>query len=159
MTMRKIPWIVFACFFLSACADPAEKREKVETVKSFVRDYVELLPAVYRQEDPSLLRGTAADREILAVARNLNVLHAKSYNLEVALVDLQFTYVDIYNVANAFVKTTEVWDVTTRNAETGEVRGAKRGELLHVTYQLKNFVHEGWLVTGRMVEETRKPRQ
>ncbi|HPR64377.1 MAG TPA: hypothetical protein PK014_09170 [Thermoanaerobaculia bacterium] len=142
---------------LAGCDNEARKLRRLDEVKNLIHRYVEVLPKAYETGNISALDGFASEREKSTVRTMVQTLRAKNYRLKASLADLQITYTDIFNESNAYVRTTETWDVTSYRVDTGEVRGHQRGQVLHVVYQVKEFQGEGWLVIARIVQETKQP--
>ena len=150
--------IILLLLSLGACGGEARRQAHRTEVEAMVRRYVKILPSVYMTGDLDVISGVATIREREAIKRGMTALSQRGYALRVSLVECQIVYVDIFNESNAYVKTTERWDVTMLNKSTGSVKGTKKGELLHVTYQLKDFRDEGWQVTERIVQETKRSK-
>lgn len=149
-------WFFFVILiFAHLACQPDEAKEK-EEIKWVLEHYVQGLSKAYTKQNPALLKPFAAPLEVNQVRQFIKKLRYEGYALKPTLQNLTITYMDIYNGVNAFAKTVEVWQVTLVNAHTGEVVRKAMGQVLHVTYQLKKWDREGWMITSRIPEETKK---
>lgn len=153
--VKRLIAIVFLMTALLACHSEEHKRELEAEVRASLDRYLTRLVIAYREGNATVMKGVASQKEHLEVGNLIMKLYERGYLVDAELVDLQIVYMDVYNETNAFVKTTEIWDVTTRHPRTREVKGKQRGQLLHVTYQISDLPDLGWVVTSRLTEETR----
>lgn len=128
-----------------ARADEAEIREALE-------QYLPRLAAAYRETDAQLLEGLAAEKEIARVDRRTLDLMEEGRRVDGEFLRLTLEKVDVWNAANAYVTTRELWNIrqTTLSGETTISEELERP--YRVQYQLKR--DDGrWRVLFRGIQE------
>lgn len=149
--MKKI--IPFLLLFFLSCNDrKMEEKEKVEIEKMFKR-YFKFLSLAYSKDDPSLLWPVASEHEIAQTRRTMTTMWGEGYHIEPYLKEFEITYLDVYQINNAFAKTKEIWIVSYYDFKTRERKKDEPNMVINVIYQLKKI--DGiWKVTSRVPQET-----
>jgi len=148
--MKRFFIFLLLLFFLS-CSEEKEK-EKVEIKKMFEK-YFKFLSFAYSKDDASLLWPVASEHEINQTKRTMATMWGEGYHIEPYLRDFEITYLDIYQINNAFAKTKEKWAISYYDFKTREKKEDNPEQILHVIYQLKK-IDGFWKVTSRVPEET-----
>lgn len=149
--MKKI--LILALLIFLGCSDSKlEEREKKEIEKMFER-YFKFLSLAYSKDDPSILWPVASEHEIEQTRRTMANMWGQGYHIEPYLKEFKITYLDVYQIYNAFAKTKEIWIVSYYDFKTRERKEDNPNMELNVIYQLKKI--DGiWKVTSRVPQET-----
>ena len=147
----RAPRIVLPVLLLAAlgCAS-AEERQQVDTasIQAALELYLPRLGQAYATGDLEPLEGLAAQKEIAAIAKRINDLAEQGRILEPTFRQLTIEDVKVFNYANAYVTTVEVWDLRSLSTGLREQLAEEVGQSNRVKYQLKRE-GDGWKVLFR----------
>ena len=132
-----------------ACAS-SEERQQVDTesIAAALEVYLPRLGRAYATGDLAPLEGLAAQKEIGAIAKRISDLAEQGRILEPTFRELTIEEATIFNYANAYVTTVEVWDLRSLATGSREQLAKDIGQSNRVKYQLKRE-GESWRVLFR----------
>lgn len=148
--MKKI--LILILLFLSCSDSKLEEREKKEIEKMFER-YFKFLSLAYSKDNASVLWPVASEHEIKQTEKTMANMWGQGYHIEPYLKEFKITYLDVYQLNNAFAKTKEIWIVSYYDFKTRERKEDNPNMELNVIYQLKK-IDGTWKVTSRVPQET-----
>lgn len=149
--MKKFFIVLF--LVLLSCGNGKIKLEEEKEIKKLFEKYYKFLSLAYSKDQPSLLWPVASEHEIAQTERTMSTMWGEGFHIDPYLREFEITYLDIYQLNNAFAKTKEVWAISYYDFKTREKKFENPNQLLHVIYQLKKI--DGiWKVTSRVPEET-----
>jgi len=121
-----------------ACAS-GEEQKQVDTaaIAAALEAYLPLLGQAYATGDLAPLEGLAAQKEIAAVEKRISELADQGRVLEPIFRELTVEDVKVFNYANAYVTTVEVWDLRSLATGSREQLAEDVGQRNRVKYQLK----------------------
>lgn len=136
-----------------ACTS-AEERQQVDTasIEAALEAYLPLLGQAYATGELEPLEGLAAQKEIAAVAKRINDLAGQGRVIEPIFRGLTIEDVKVFNYANAYVTTVEIWDLRSLATGSREVLAEDVGQRNRVKYQLKRE-GDSWKVLFRAKQE------
>ncbi len=137
---------VTACGGSGEEVDP-EVRQEIETL---LEAYGPKLGRAYSENDPSLLEGLAAPREIAAIEKRMRDIQLEGRRLEPTFRSVTIEDLQVWGYANAYVTTQEIWDVRTYATGVDEQLTEQIGERNRVKYQLKK-IDGDWMVLFRTI--------
>ena len=101
-----------------ACASSEEQQQvDTESIAAALELYLPLLGQAYSTGDLAPLEGLAAQKEIAAVKKRISDLADQGRILDPTFREMTIEEATIFNYANAYVSTVEVWDL--RSLATG----------------------------------------
>ena len=132
-----------------ACGS-SEKRQQVDTesIAAALELYLPRLGQAYATGDLTPLEGLAAQKEIAAVEKRISDLADQGRVLEPVFRELTIEEVKVFNYANAYVTTVEVWDLRSLSTGMRETLAEDLGQSNRVKYQLKRE-GDSWRVLFR----------
>ena len=132
-----------------ACASPEEKRQvDTESIAAALEVYLPLLGQAYSTGNLTPLKGLAAQKEIAAIAKRISDLADQGRILDPIFREVTIEEATIFNYANAYVSTVEVWDLRSLATGSREQLAEDIGQSNRVKYQLKRE-GESWRVLFR----------
>lgn len=150
--MTKRFFLIFLLFIV-ACVNEKQKLQEKEEIKKMFEKYYKFLSLAYSKDDASILWPVASEHEIAQTKRTMSSMWGEGYHIDPILREFEITYLDIYQLNNAYAKTKEVWAISFYDYKTREKKEDNPSQILHVIYQLKKI--DGiWKVTSRVPEET-----
>ncbi len=114
--------------------------------------YLPRLGEAYATGDLEPLRGLAAEKEIAAIEKRIIDLAASGRVLEPTFRTLTVEDVTVFNYANAYVTTVEVWDLRSLATGSRQPLAEEIGQSNRVKYQLKRE-GDSWRVLFRTIQE------
>ena len=152
--MRTAHAIALSLLLLAAAAcgggteqvDPEVRQE----IEALLEAYGPKLGQAYSQNDPSVLEGLAAPREIAAIEKRMRDIQLEGRRLEPTFRSVTIEDLQVWGYANAYVTTQEVWDVRTYATGVDEQLTEQIGERNRVKYQLKK-IDGDWMVLFRTI--------
>ena len=131
---------------------PEEVAADQNEIKAAVEAYLPQLAEAYATGNIEVLRGHAVEKELASVDKVVGELAAEGRVLKPELKSVTFEQVEIWNKANAYVTTLEVWDIYNYAAGSDVVLSEAIDKAHRVRYQLKERP-DGWQVLYRQVEQ------
>ena len=132
-----------------ACASSEERRRAdTESIAAALEVYLPLLGQAYASGDLEPLEGLAAQKEIATIGKRISDLAEQGRILEAAFRQLTIEDVRIFNYANAYVTTVEIWDLRSLATGSREQLAEEIGQSNRVKYQLKRE-GDSWRVLFR----------
>ena len=107
-----------------------------------------------RERLAGVLEGYAAEKEIAGMEKRVDDLLLESRVIRPTVKSVEVEDVQIWNYANAFVTTREVWDLRVYAAGTDTLLSEAPDQHNRVKYQLKREGTDGWLVLFRELDTT-----
>ena len=147
----RLPRTLLSLLLLMAVAcSSSEERQQVDTesIAAALEVYLPRLGQAYATGDLAPLEGLAAQKEIAAIAKRISDLAEQGRILEPTFRELTIEEATIFNYANAYVTTVEVWDLRSLATGSREQLAEDIGQSNRVKYQLKRE-GEGWRVLFR----------
>jgi len=153
MTNRLAPIaLAFLLSFLACSPSPSRQAADRDEIKAFLESYLPLLGLAYASGDLGPLDAYVAQKEIATIAKHLENVSVSGRTLEPTFRSLTIEEVDVWNYANAYVTTREVWDLRLYASGSREQLGEELDHVDRVKYQLKR--QEGrWRVLYRAKQE------
>jgi hypothetical protein len=148
--------VLLVAFLLTlGCASEQERSHTVkEEIRTALADgYLPRLARIYGGEEPSILDGWAAEKEISGIAKRVEELDLQGRRLEPALREVTLEEVNVWSHSNAYVTTLEVWDLRVYNTGTHALLSESIGKRDRVKYQLKRADGGDWIVLFRQLVE------
>ncbi len=130
--------------------DPVADRGDIEQM---LREYLPKLGQAYATRNPSLLADGAVPKEMARIELRIDELTAQGRVYEPEFRQVTVEDVSVWNYANAFVTTLEVWDVRSYTLGNHVLLQESLGQRSRVKYQLKR--KEGsWVILYRELAQT-----
>lgn len=148
--MRQLRTLLAALLLVAAGCSSAEERQKVDTeaIAAALEVYLPLLGQAYATGDLAPLEGLAAQKEIAAIEKRISDLADQGRILEPTFRSLTIEEAKVFNYANAYVTTVEVWDLRSLALGSRQKLAEDLGQSNRVKYQLKRE-GERWKVLFR----------
>jgi hypothetical protein len=148
---RPLPLLLLLA--LAACAS-SEEQERVDTesIAAALEVYLPRLGRAYATGDLAPLEGLAAQKEIAAIEKRIHDLAEQGRILEATFRGLTIEEATIFNYANAYVTTVEVWDLRSLATGSREQLAEETGQRNRVKYQLKRE-GDSWRVLFRAKQD------
>jgi len=128
--------------------------EDEAAITQLLADYLPRLGSAYAEGNLEILQGLAAEKEIARLHKTIGDLMNQEGRVVVpTLQSFNVEKITIWNYANAFVTTLEVWDLKVLAAGSEQELSRVEGQRNRVRYQLKRR-DEGWQVLYRAIETT-----
>jgi hypothetical protein len=147
----RAPRFILPLFALAALAcGSAEEQQKVDTesIAAALKAYLPRLGEAYSSGDTSALQGLAAQKEIAAIEKRISDLADQGRILEPSFRELTIEEATVFNYANAYVTTVEVWDLRSLATGSRQQLAEDMGQRNRVKYQLKRE-GDSWRVLFR----------
>lgn len=145
--------------FAVACGDAGSDGVSVADradIEALLDAYLPRLAEAYRSGDIEVLRGYASEKEMATLYKLISDLMAeKGRFISSDLKSYEIEEIKIWNHSNAFVRTSELWDVQTIASGSETVMSEMLDQRHRVVYQLKR-TDEGWrvILRNRQASET-----
>ena len=138
---------------IAACT-PAEQQQELdrEAIEAALETYLPRLGDAYATGELAPLEGLAAQKEIAAIEKRISDLAEQGRVLEPTFRELTIEEATVFNYANAYVTTVEVWDLRSLALGSRQVLAEDVGQRNRVKYQLKRE-GEGWKVLFRAKQD------
>ena len=148
--MRATRFVLSLILLAAVACGSAEERQQVDTasIQQALETYLPLLGRAYATGDLEPLEGLAAQKEIAAIAKRINDLAEQGRVLEPTFRKLTIEEVKVFNYANAYVTTVEVWDLRSLSTGLREQLAEEVAQSNRVKYQLKRE-GDSWKVLFR----------
>lgn len=140
--------IVTACGGGTAEVDPEVRQE----IMTLLEAYLPKLGTAYAENDPAVLEGLAAPREIAAIEKRLADIRLEGRRLEPTFESVTLEDLQVWGYANAYVTTQEIWDIRTYSTGSEQMLTEQVAERNRVKYQLKK-IDGDWMVLFRTLLE------
>ncbi len=138
---------------VAACGPSDEQVEAdTESIRAALETYLPLLGEAYSTGDLEPLRPYVAEKEVAAIEKRIRELYAQGRVLEPVFRNVTVEDVTVFNRANAYVTTVEVWDLRSLAPGSREVLAEEIEQSNRVKYQLKRD-GDGWRVLFRTIQE------
>ncbi len=119
-----------------------------DSIEAVLELYLPRLGQAYATGDLAPLEGLAAQKEIAAIGKRISDLADQGRILEPTFRQLTIEEVKVFNYANAYVTTVEVWDLRSLSTGLREQLAEDIGQSNRVKYQLKRE-GDSWKVLFR----------
>jgi hypothetical protein len=150
---RGITSLILIVLVCVACGPSAEQQEvNRDEIKADLEVYLPLLGEAYATGNLEPLREWAVEKEISRVMKRLDDLTAQGRRLVPTFRQITIENVKVWNYANAFVNTVEVWDLQILATGSEQVLVEELGQRNRVQYQLKRE-EDRWRVLFRTIQE------
>ena len=128
----------------------AEEQKQVDTesIAAALEAYLPRLGQAYSTGDLAPLEGLAAQKEIAAIEKRISDLADQGRILAPSFRELTVEEATVFNYANAYVTTVEVWDLRSLATGSREQLAEEIGQRNRVKYQLKRE-GDSWRVLFR----------
>ena len=138
----------------SCACTSSEQQQEADTasIAAALEAYLPLLGQAYATGDLAPLEGLAAQKEIAAVAKRISDLAEQGRVIEPTFRAVTIEEVKVFNYANAYVSTVEVWDLRSLATGSREQLAEDLGQRNRVKYQLKRE-GDSWRVLFRAKQE------
>jgi hypothetical protein len=134
---------------VAGCGSSEEQQQvDTESIEAALEVYLPLLGQAYSTGDLKSLEGLAAQKEIAAIEKRISDLADQGRILDPTFRELTIEEATIFNYANAYVSTVEVWDLRSLATGSREQLAEDIGQRNRVKYQLKRE-GESWRVLFR----------
>ena len=128
--------------------------EDSAAIEKMLLEYLPLLGQAYATGDLGILRPYAVEKEVARLYKAIGDLMSQENRVvEPTLQSLTVEQITVWNYANAFVTTIEVWDLKVLASGTDRITSEVAGQRNRVRYQLKRR-DDGWKVLYREIETT-----
>jgi hypothetical protein len=132
-----------------ACSSSEERQQMdTESIAAALEAYLPLLGQAYATGELVPLEGLAAQKEVAAIQKRISDLADQGRILEPTFHELTIEEATVFNYANAYVTTVEVWDLRSLATGSREVLAEDLGQRNRVKYQLKRE-GDSWRVLFR----------
>ena len=148
-------FLAAAVLLAAGCGPPPGEDPVVERgdIEQMLREYLPKLGQAYATRNPSLLEDEAVPKEMARIELRIDELTAQGRVYEPEFRQVTVEDVSIWNYANAFVTTLEVWDVRSYTLGNHVLLQESLGQRSRVKYQLKR--KEGsWVILYRELAQT-----
>lgn len=152
--MRTLRIALALVLFVAIGCSSAEEQQEVDTeaIAAALEVYLPLLGQAYATGDLEPLEGLAAQKEIAAIEKRISDLADQGRILEPTFRKVTIEEATVFNYANAYVTTVEVWDLRSLATGSREVLAEDLGQHNRVKYQLKRE-GDSWRVLFRAKQE------
>ncbi|MEM9596458.1 MAG: IMS domain-containing protein [Acidobacteriota bacterium] len=141
-------------FTTTGCGDPRAKEEVDRTeIQEVLEAYLPLLGRAYAEQNARLIESYAVPKEIARINLRIDELEVKGQIYEPEFKTVTVEDVSVWNYSNAFVTTSEVWDVQAFTVGSRLLVNQSLDQRSRVKYQLKRK-DDGWVVLYRELEKT-----
>lgn len=128
--------------------------EDEAAIEQLLTEYLPKMASAYATGELEVLRGLAAEKEMATLYKRINDLMNNEGRVVVPTLDsFEIEQITIWNYANAFVTTLEVWNLEVQAAGSEQVLSSVEGQRNRVTYQLKRR-EDRWQVLYRAIQTT-----
>lgn len=141
--------LLLACGGGTDGVDPEVRQE----IEALLEAYGPKLAEAYAGNDPSVLEGLAAPREIAAIEKRLNDIRLEGQRLEPSFQSVTIEDLQVWSYANAYVTTQEIWDLRTYATGSDQELTERLAERNRVKYQLKKIDGEWTVLFRTLLEE------
>jgi hypothetical protein len=141
--------LLLACVF--GCSGAEDQVDLKPEVQKLLEGYLPTLGDAYRQRNPELLT-LAVPKEKARIGQRIDELAGAGQVLEPKFKSVTVESISVWNHANAFVTTVEVWDVRSFSAGSYTLLKEQVDQRSRVKYQLKRD-GETWNVLYRELAE------
>ena len=131
----------------TASDDEADRQQ----IQAMMEIYLPKLAEAYATLEPQVLSGMAAPKEVLSVEKRIDDLLTEGRTLRPTFHEVTIESLDVWNYANAYVTTVEVWDLDLYATGAEEPYRSLSGQRDRVKYQLKRE-GDSWLILYRAVQ-------
>lgn len=141
---------------VSGCSGSPEQNLAADkaSIEAMMQEYLPLLGEAYESGNIEILRPYAAEKEMASLLKRIGeFMEQEGRVIRATLKSFTVENVEVWNYANAFVTTLEVWDVEVLASGTDQVLSQSLDQRNRVKYQLKRR-DEGWTVLHRQIEAT-----
>ena len=137
--MRTLRPILALLLFGAVACSSSEERQQVDTasIAAALELYLPRLGQAYATGDVAPLEGLAAQKEIAAIEKRIHDLAEQGRIVEATFRKLTIEEAKIFNYANAYVTTVEIWDLRSLATGSREQLAEDIGQSNRVKYQLK----------------------
>jgi hypothetical protein len=137
---------------LLACG-PSDRQQAVDLqeIQQYLESYLPLLGSAYSTGDLEPLEDVVAIKEVARVEKRIHDLRLQGRILAPTFRQLTIEDVNVFNFANAYVTTLEVWDVRVLATGSDTVLAEEIGQRNRVQYQLKRE-RGSWRVLFRSIQ-------
>lgn len=145
---------LLASGFIACGGEASESHHEVDRqeIQTALEVYLPLLGEAYATGNLAPLEPYAAQKEISTVHRRVEDLAVQGRTLVATFRTLTIEDVNVWNYSNAFVSTSEIWDLVVYATGTDQVLAEEREQPSRVKYQLKREGN-GWRVLYRGIQE------
>ena len=152
--MPRTPIALALLLLLAAACISGEEQQRIDTesIAAALELYLPRLGDAYATGDLAPLEGLAAQKEVAAIAKRISDLADQGRILEPTFRELTVEEVKVFNYANAYVTTVEVWDLRSLATGSREPLAEDLGQRNRVRYQLKRE-GDSWKVLFRQKQE------
>lgn len=141
----------------AGCAPPGENPEIDRgEIEMMLRAYLPKLGTAYASRDPSILADLAVPKELARIRLRVEELSEQGRIYEPEFREVTVEDVSVWNYANAFVSTLEVWDVRSFTVGSHVLVQESLGQKSRVKYQLKRK-DGSWVILYRELAQTLEP--
>jgi len=139
---------------LSCGGESSESRQEVnrQEIQAALEVYLPLLGEAYATGDLAPLAPYAAEKEISTIRKRIEDLAVQGRTLVATFRSLTIEDVNVWNYSNAFVSTSEIWDLVVYATGSDQVLAEEFEQSSRVKYQLKRD-EDGWRVLYRGIQE------
>lgn len=132
----------------------AETRQEVEEgkIQASLETYLPLLGEAYATGNLEKLQPWVAQKEVARVRKRIEDLGQQGRTLVPTFRQLTIEDINIWNRANAYVTTVEVWDLRVLATGTDQVLSEEIAQSNRVKYQLKRG-EDRWRILFRTIQE------
>jgi hypothetical protein len=151
--VTKIRFFSFLLLIASVvgCGGAQDDVDMKPEIQAMLEAYLPILGEAYRQRKPELLT-QAVPKEQARIGQRINELAGAGQVLEPKFKSVTVEGVSVWNHANAFVTTVEVWDVRSFSAGSFTLLKEQIDQRSRVKYQLKRD-GQVWTVLYRELAE------
>ena len=117
-----ICFAILGLLAISGCQDINKVSPEDETaIEQLLADYLPKMARAYATGDLEVLRGIAAEKEIATLYKRIgDLMNNEGRVVEPTLLSFEVEQITIWNYANAFVTTLEVWDLKVLASGSGD---------------------------------------
>lgn len=146
--------VLLAVPLLAGCGQegPASEADRAE-IEATIRAYAPLLGQAYATGNLEPLKELAVEKEIAHVRQRVGELTDQGKTYEPELREMTVESVSVWQYANAFVTTVEVWDVRSYALGSRTLLSQVLDQRNQVKYQLKRK-DDGWKILYRELAAT-----
>ncbi|MEE8277393.1 MAG: hypothetical protein V3R89_01555 [Thermoanaerobaculia bacterium] len=153
MVLRLPIALAIAFLWLLGCGPSARQQElDRQAIQSDLEAYLPRLGEAYATGDLEVLREGAAIKEVARIEKRIQDLALQGRVLVPTFRQLTIEDVNVWNYANAYVTTLEIWDLKVLASGTDTVLSEENGQSSRVQYQLKRDKGRRWRVLFRSIQ-------
>jgi len=143
-----------AAAFLAACGEVGSEEEvDRQEIENVLRQYLPKLGQAYATRDTSIIEGFAVPKELARITLRTDELSAAGRVYEPEFKEVTVEDISVWNYANAFVTTFEVWDVRSYALGSHAPLNESLGQRNRVKYQMKRK-DDGWVILYRELDQS-----